>query len=187
MWFEVFDNEEVQLNTRRKATALGMVVGGAVVITILAVAATLSGQIGGAAAFLILSGTWAGTRLICAVRLRRLRRIAWCLKISHEAVTAYDYARRKKVIAWTAVSRIDWTNEGLTISSESPCVIEIPEVFSDFAALSHTVYDFAGRMNIPVYVDSQALTVLDVARIYPFLSEFSIVPHDGDSSGLATR
>lgn len=186
-WFEVFDNEEVQLSTRRKVMALSVIVMVAACVTIICVAATLSGQITAGAGFLTISATWCGAVFWLATRLRRLRRVAWCLKISDDAVVAYDYARRKTVIPWSAVTRIDWTDHSLLIAGQAPCAIEIPELFTDFAALSHSVYERSERSDVPVFVDGQPLPVLDVYQLYPFLRELSIVPDDPGSGGLATR
>lgn len=186
-WFEVFDNEEVQLTTRRKAMALSAIVVMAIGITIVSVAATMSGQMSGFGAFVLITLVWLASAGWCGTRLRRLRRVAWCLKVSDEEVVAYDYARRKTVIPWNAVTRIDWTDHSLVISGQPPCSIEIPELFSDFAALSHTMYGCAEREKIAIFVDGQPLHVLDVYRLYPFLRELSIEPHAPGSGGLATR
>lgn len=186
-WFEVFDNEEVQLSTRRKVMALSALVVLAIGVTIISVAATMAGQMTGVGAFFLITGVWLTTTIWCGNRLKKLRRVAWCLKVSSDAVVAYDYARRKTVIPWSAVTRIDWTDHSLLISGQPPCSIEIPEMFTDFAALSHSMYERAGQANVAVFVDGQPLHVLDVYRLYPFLRDLSIVPDEPGSGGLATR
>lgn len=183
-WFEVFDNEDVHMATRRSATSVGIVVASGVVVTLAAVASSKTGSLQATGVVAILSITWTIMLIVVATRLRRLRRIGWCLKLTREHAISYNYARRKTVIPWTTANRIEWTQQGLIIRGNPPFSIEIPVRFSEFQVLSHLVYDFAEELNIPIYVDGSPLSVLDVRRLYPFLEELEIVPSEGDPGGL---
>lgn len=183
-WFEVFDNEEVQLTTRRKVTVLGVIVASASLLTLLCAAASFSGHMSRVGAFFLIGGVWLATAFWCGYRLRMLRRVAWCLKISEEALVAYDYARKKTVIPWSRVSKVEWTAHSLLISGPPPCSIEIPDVFADFAALSHTIYERADRAHVAVYIEGTPVTALRLHRLYPFLREMEITSEDRDTGGL---
>ncbi|MFW5972644.1 MAG: hypothetical protein ACOCTG_01520 [Bacteroidota bacterium] len=185
-WFEVFDNEEVQLTTRRKVTTLCVLVVSAVILTFVCAIAAFSNQMTSSGGFWMVALIWTATAAWCGARLRRLRRVAWCLKVSNDSLVAYDYARKKTIIPWHDVSRIDWTGRSLLITGPPPCSIEIPDLFSDFAALSHTVYDCAARSNVPIYLESRELDDLDIHSVYPFLRDLSIILDASDSGDVAT-
>lgn len=185
-WYEVFDNEDVQLSTRRKVTALSAVATVAATATLICLSALSSGSINAVGAVAVLIAIWIGTGVWCIARLRALRRVAWCLKISDESVLAYDYSRKKILIPWSRIQRVEWTDRSVLIAGPPPCTVEIPRLFGDFAALSHLLRSHAERRRVPIYVDGRPVTDLDVYQIYPFLRELHVAPENEDPGGLTT-
>lgn len=185
-WYEVFDNENVQLTTRRKVTALSVVAATSATATLVCLSATASGNLGafGAVAFIV--PVWIATVAWCVFRLRALRRVAWCLKISSEAVVAYDYARKKIMIPWSRIERVDWTDQSLRIIGPAPYTIEIPGMFSDFQTLSHSLITRARERNVRLGIDGQEIDEIDVYDLYPFLRQLRVTAC-GDSGGDLTK
>lgn len=173
-WYEVFDNEHVQLNTRRKVSVLGAVLLGAIALTISAAAVTFAGPLPIVAGVMFMACGWLLTVTWCGTRFRKLRRLAWCLRVSDVGVVAYDYARKKTVISWDQVTRIEWTGQSLLVSGPPPCSIEIPHLFSDFSTLSHVVLDEAERHGLTIHVEGAPLESLPLAQLYPFLADLEI-------------
>lgn len=187
-WYEVFDNEHVQLNTRRKVSVLGAVMLGALVLTISAAAATFAGPLPIVAGMFFIVGGWLLTVAWCGIRFRRLRRLAWCLRISDDGIVAYDYSRKKTVIPWDEVSQIEWAGESLLISGPPPCSIEIPHLFSEFSTLSHVILDEAEHHSVSILVEGRTLESVSAEQLYPFLAELEIASASrADDNGLTLR
>src|SRR5690625_7590478 len=106
-WYEVFDNEHVQLNTRRKVSVLGAVILGALVLTISAAAATFAGLSPFVAGMFFIVGGWLLTVAWRGIRFRRRRRPAWCLRISDDGVISYHYSRKQTVHQWHTVPQLE--------------------------------------------------------------------------------
>ena len=189
-WYEVFDNEQVQLDTRQRVGRLvvALVAGialGAGSVPVLAFylgSPWLAIGIGGAALI--------GAALAASRSFLRLRSVVWCVKLSVHRIVGYDYARRKATIPWTRVERIELDRGGLVIA-EAPHegipgrVLRIPHLFPDFAALSHRVVEYAEAHGLPVCVNGRPWQFLDVAALYPFMADCEIAGCVDRSAGRA--
>ena len=189
-WYEVFDNEQVQLDTRKRVARLGaalVVVGatavGAIPLILLHTPFPLLGF--GLAGFALLGLTvWASRAFL------RLRSVVWCVKLSVHRVVGYDYARRKTVLSWTEVERVELDSAGLLIAqaptaSRPGRVLRIPHLFPDFAPLSHRVVEYAEAHGLPVCVNGRPWQLLEVTALYPFMAECAIAGSVDPSRGRA--
>ena len=135
---------------------------------------------------LLIVAAWIGAVRWIASRLRRLRRVVWCVKLSDRLIVGYDYTRQKTALDWTKVERVELAGRGLTVFGPPPCSFEIPHLFPDFAELSHRVLFYAEFYDVPVFIDGQPLQELDVYALYPFLLEGSSPGSPGAASGPAS-
>ena len=170
-WYEVFDNEEVQLYARKQATHLTVCAAVTVLATLFGTALGLEGWLPMPAVGGLLILTWLGAVHWMARRMRKLRRLVWCLKLSEERIVGYDYTRRKAIMDWHRVQRVDLTGDGLVIVGPELFAFEIPHLFPDFAALSHRVVYYAEGHGIPVSIDGKPWEELDVYQLFPFLAD----------------
>lgn len=168
-WYEVFDNEHVQLTTRKQAAMLTISVVSVVAISVVCFVAMYAGHIPVPAGALLLSVTWMFTFKWSFDRLQRLRRVMWCIKISDRRIVGYDYARRQTILDWTKISRVELVGTGLILTEKDDHSLEIPHLFPEFAELSHRVVHYAEFYNIPVFLDGQPWQNIDVYDIFPFL------------------
>jgi hypothetical protein len=179
-WYEVFDNEQVQLETRKRVARL---VGVLVVLATaaLGLAPVLAHVFDSA---LIAAGLTGGLLLGLVVWASRvfvqLRSVMWCVKLSVHRVVGYDYARRKSVLPWTDVERVELDDDGLLIAGapregRPGRVLRIPFLFPDFAQLSHRVVEYAEAHGLPVCVDGRPWQFLDLPTVYPFMAACAIV------------
>jgi hypothetical protein len=178
-WYEVFDNEHVQLDTRKRvarlAGAVVVLVGAAVglfpVLLHLLPSALLAVAAVGGALFGVFA--WASRAFL------RLRSVVWCVKLSVHRVVGYDYARRKAVLPWTEIERVELDAAGLVIAGapregRPGRVLRVPFLFPDFARLSHRVVEYAEAHGLPVCVDGRPWQLLDVSTLYPFMAACEI-------------
>ena len=128
---------------------------------------------------------WAAVIGGCAIRLRRLRRVVWCVKLSDREVVGYDYARRRMRIDWIDAERLELGEHGLAVVGPSPCVLEVPHLFPEFATLSHRMVRYAEFYEIPIFVGGQPWQQLDVYHLYPFLTETTSPDHPPSTHGSA--
>ena len=176
-WYEVFDNENVQLKTRRQATRLSLYTALAVMLTFLLTALALEGTLPMPAAGALLVALWVGLSTWLSHRMRKLRRIMWCLKVSPDRIVGYDYTRHKTLLNWPSVRRVELAPKGLLLIGEDRCTLEVPHLFPDFHLLSHRIVQYAERHDVPVLIDGQPWEALDVYHLFPFLAS--------DASGTA--
>ena len=181
-WYEVFDNEEVQLHARKQATHLTAYAAAAALVTLIGVALGVEGVLPMTAVGGLLILTWLGTVHWMTRRMRRLRRVVWCLKLSEDRLVGYDYTRRKAIMDWHRVQRVDLTRNGLLIVGPELFAFEIPHLFPDFAELSHRVVYYAELNGVPVSIDGQPWQDLDVFQLFPFLADDPA----SDAPGAAT-
>ena len=168
--YEVYDNEQVQLVTRRQAFVTSVSLAAAVAATV-SLAVLLQEAVLRLPAVLTLAALVWSLAIHRVIRHRRsTNHVAWCIKISGYDVTGYDYARRKTTIPWEAVRRIELGPHGLTLHGEEAERIEIPHLFTDFPALSHRLFDRAQTHGVPVTIEGEAWEQLDVYELFPFLS-----------------
>lgn len=178
-WYEVFDNEQVQFDTRKRVARLvgalvvlaGAVVGLLPVLWHLLPSALLAVGIGGG--LLLGVFVWASRAFL------QLRSVVWCIKLSVHRVVGYDYARRKAVLPWTEVERVELDAAGLLIvgaprEGRPGRVLRIPFLFPDFAHLSHRVAEYAEAHGLPICVDGRPWQLLDVSALYPFMAACAI-------------
>lgn len=170
-WYEVFDNEDVHFLTRKQGTHLGMLFMLVLGMTIVGLALGQDGHVAWAVVLPLVGLLWGGTLVWTVYRLRRLRRIVWCIKISDRHVVGYDYHRRRTIIDWIRVQRIELTKHGLTLVTDDHQRLEIPHLFSDYGPLSHSLLRAAEVYETPIYVDGKPWEELDVYSLYPFLPE----------------
>jgi hypothetical protein len=179
-WYEVFDNEQVQFETRKRVARLGGVL---VVLTVaaLALAPVLAYLFDSA---LIAAGLAGGLLLGLVVWASRmfvqLRSVMWCVKLSVHRVVGYDYARRKSVLPWTEVERVELDDDGLLIvgapnEGRPGRMLRIPLLFPDFAQLSHRVVEYAEAHGLPICVEGRPWQFLDLPTVYPFMAACAIV------------
>ncbi len=178
-WYEVFDNEEVQLDTRKHVGRLAgaLVVGfGAILgltpllllwVPSLVLVTTL---VSGSLAVMVVGASYA---------FLRLRSVVWCVKLSVHRVVGYDYARRKTVLSWAEIERVELDKTSLSIvaapkDGRPSRVLRVPHVFPDFAHLSHRTVEYAEAHGLPVCVEGRPWQLLDVGRLYPFLTDIAI-------------
>jgi hypothetical protein len=173
-WYEVFDDEQVQLQTRQQVRRV--VIGLVIVLSALAVAGPLI--VAGTPDPAIALGGLAIAALVSIAltsrRLMRLQRVMWCVKLSVHRIVGFDYARRKIVLPWCEVERVEVDREGLLVvgmpgpQGQGP-VLQIPSQYPDFHALSHRTVEYAEAHGIPICVDGRPWQLLDIAKLYPFL------------------
>jgi len=185
-WYEVYDNEEVQLRTRRRVSRIiiGVVIGIVFLLStipiIMSVEAVPAAVVGLSVLLIV------GVLAIASRELLRLRRVVWCLKLSVHRVVGYDYARRKTVLPWVEVERIDVNPGGLMIvgrpaKGRSGPMIQIPIAFPDYAQLSHRVVEYAEAHGVPVCVDGRPWQLLDLSTLYPFMADQPVMERRGGS------
>ncbi len=170
-WYEVFDNEAVQLYARKQAARLTVVTAAAILISLFGLALGSEGYVPMPAIGGLLFFIWFVVVHWMARRMRKLRRLVWCIKLSEDRIVGYDYTRRKAILAWTRVERVDLTRDGLLIVGPELFAFEIPHLFPDFAALSHRVVHYAEVNGVPVSIDGQPWQELDVYQLFPFLAD----------------
>lgn len=169
-WFEVFDNETVQLMGRKRAAALialGMTLIG---VTLLLMVMSHEGIVATEVAGLLITTSWLGTLWWTLKRLRQLRRLVWCVKLAEDRIVGYDYTRRKTMLHWIHVERLELTHEGLLVVGPDDCTLEIPHLFPEYATLSHRIVQYAEHYGIPVFVDGRPWEDLDVYALFPGLA-----------------
>lgn len=187
-WYEVFDNEQVQFDTRKRVArlvgTLVVVLGaiaGAIPLILLHTPFPLLG-LGLAGCGILGVLVWASRAFL------RLQSVVWCIKLSVHRVVGYDYARRKSVLPWTEVERIELDATGLVIAQiptegRPGRVFRIPYLFPDFAPLSHRVVEYAEAHGLPVCVNGRPWQLLDVSTLYPFMAECAIAGSVDPSRG----
>lgn len=170
-WYEVFDNEEVHYLTRTQVARLGRLAMIMLALSIGGVALGHEELLPWPLVLFAITCAWFMTLVWTMHRLRQLRRVVWCVKISDRRVVGYDYARRRTVLDWTNIERVELADTGLLIVGPAPISLEVPHLFPDFAVLSHRILQHAEFYEVPVYLHGQPWQDLNVYRLFPFLEE----------------
>ena len=168
-WYEVYDNVDVHLMTRKRAAAMTAIVTLVIMFSIASLAVGLEGSVPLPIAGLLIVAAWIVFGWWCALRYRSLRRQVWCVKLSDIEIVGYDYARRRSDVEWCRVARVEIGDAALFVVGRSGLTLEIAHLFQDFAELSHRIMHYAERYGIPVYIDGRPWQQLDVYDVYPFL------------------
>jgi hypothetical protein len=185
-WYEVFDNEEVQQATRKRVgrailtVALGLVATVTLIPLLLVQSSTPA---------IAISAVFGGLALLLTLVSRRmllLRRVVWCIKLSVHRVVGYDYARRKTVLTWPEIERVDVSLNGLEVvgrpSDGRPAtIIHIPTLFTDYPRLSHRLVEYAEAHGVPICVEGRPWQLLDLPTLYPFMQERPVMERPGGS------
>lgn len=170
-WYEVFEDSEVQYVTRRK---VALVTGFMSLLLALTFAAAVYTHLLDVPPLLVIGGLltlWCGVVAACLLRLRRLRRVVWCVKLSEREIVGYDHARQKTSIDWTQAVQVSLGDDGLLVEGEGGRSLEVPFLFPDFAALSHRIVHYAELYDVPILIGGRPWQQIDVYDLYPFLQE----------------
>lgn len=181
-WYDVYDNVEIQLITRRQAAAVMVIAAIVLASSLLLLALGIAGRFPLALSLLTAAAAGGGFSWWLVRRIRRLRRIVWCVKLSREEVVGYDYARRRRSISWRQVERIDLGDGSLTIVGPHPLSLEITHHFREFAQVSHRIIYYADHFGIPVFVNGKPWQHLDVYDVFPFLADDTSSPRRGSAA-----
>lgn len=179
-WYEVFDNEQVQFETRKRVARL---VGVLVVVAAAALGLTpiLAHLFSSVLIALGLAGGLLLGLVVWASRMfMQLRSVMWCIKLSVHRIVGYDYARRKSVLPWTEVERVELDNEGLLIvgaptEGRPGPMLRVPLLFPDFAQLGHRVVEYAEAHGLPICIDGRPWQFIEISTVYPFMAACAIV------------
>jgi len=169
--YKAYDNEEVHLETGRQVAVLIDVVASALSFSVILVLGAFLGLLPAVATAAGLLVAWLGIAAWTTYRLRKLRRIAWCVRVSQQRVVSYDYTRRATRLPWKRIRRVDLQSQALHLIGPAPQHIEVPHRFRNFADVSHTIVDHAEANEVPVHVDGQPWDTLDVYTLYPGLDQ----------------
>ena len=168
--YEVYDDEKVQLLTRRKAGVTFAVLIASVASSVVLVVLTREGIIGSWLSLCLQGAIWSYAALRLTRHVQRTNHVVWCVKMSPAQVIGYDYARRKTAISWCDVRRIEVGDSGIVVQGPPDRRLEIPHLFPDFPALSHRIVDHAEAHRIPLTIEGRDLDALDIHDLYPFLA-----------------
>jgi hypothetical protein len=169
--WEVYDDGAIQYNIRRQAARLYGVFT-AMLAASAAVAAMIGAGVLPAGPVLVgLGVTWAAVGAFAVIHRRRLRSVAWCIKLSAERIVGFDYQRRRTSLAWNEVDRVDVREGYIAVKGLVDGQISIPSTFPAFAAISHRVTELAEGNGCVVCVDGRPWQELDVYAAYPFLMD----------------
>lgn len=179
-WYEVYDHEGVQLVTRRRVSRLLAVSGGVLLGGVLALPMAVQFAPSpwlGAGALLAVA---LGVLVLVTGRLLRLRRVVWCVKLSVHRIVGYDYARRKLMLPWTQVERVDVEEDGLLVvgapgAGGGSVVLHIPVLFPDYPRLSHRVVEYAEAHGVPVCLEGRPLPLVSLGTLYPFMASVPVL------------
>ncbi len=166
----VFDADEVQFRTRRRAVRLSGLAAATVVVTLVALLLTQAGTVAAPVAGGVVCLAWVGTVWWTARERRRLRRVMWCVKLSREGVEGYDYARRRLHLPWEQVRRVELVSGGLHVVGPAPCSMHVPALFPEYVELGHQVAAHAEARAIPICIDGRPYEQMDLYGAFPDLA-----------------
>jgi hypothetical protein len=173
-WYEVYDNQDALLATRRRVRQMTARYGSASAVVAVAAPVVILLVPGGpwvavgSAAVLVVAGG------VVLRALRELHDVAWCVRLSFHGLVA-DFGRRRTAMRWSEASRVEIDDEGLLIvgTDEGSAVrrLRVPHTFPRYAALSHRVVEYAEAHGRPIFVDGRPWQLLDLHALYPFLGD----------------
>lgn len=175
-YYEIYDNEEVQLSTRRQVGRLAGYVVLAASATVALVATLVHGILSLLVVAPLLAAIWGMTSWITFRRFRTLRCIVWCVKLSDNCVLGYNYARCPTVLGWNDIDFVNFTQKGVFIHGSGDQLVHITDVFPEYADLAHRILALAEDHGAPIFVDDEPLEKINVYRLFPFLTSASQSP-----------
>lgn len=178
-WYEVFDNEEVQLVTRNRMIKLIRVLVVAFAVSVTFILTTSAQPVTRVLTVLVLGCVWFNVSFWIIRKLNQIRRVMWCLKLSDRRIVGYDYARRKTVLDWIHVGRVEVTDQSIMVVGTENTYLEIPHLFPDFSTISHRIVEYAEFYHVPVYINGVPWDQVDVHRLYPSLTDDTPLSDDG--------
>jgi hypothetical protein len=192
-WYEVYDHEGVQLLTRQRVGWLLAAAVAVLLIAIVSVPVALQYAPVPLALLAVAAGFFVAIALLSR-RLLRLRRVVWCVKLSVHRIVGYDYARRKLMLPWPSVERVEVDAEGLLVVGPpggpgGPVVLRIPHLFADYPRLSHRVVEYAEAHGVPVCVEGRPWQLVDLSTLYPFMASVPVMerPLPGRDRGYSAE
>ncbi|MBO6576257.1 MAG: hypothetical protein JJ896_08560 [Rhodothermales bacterium] len=171
-WYQVFDDERVNVVTRvaaRRHAAGAACLG---VLTGIGVFAVVTGAVSLLPIAVVLIGLWGWAGSALLRQWSTLRAQVWCVKFSDREVVGYDYRRRRIRIDWVDARCVDVGKAGLAVTSVSDLKLEVPVSFPDYTELCHAILEHAEFYEIPVFVDGRRLSEMSASTLFPFLAEF---------------
>lgn len=168
-FFEVYDNERVQLITRRQAAVTFLVFAAAVGETILLAILARESLLPVWLVIALTVAVWAVAAMRMGRHFRRTNHVVWCVKLSDAQIAGYDHARRQTCLDWSDVRQIEVGRRALRVKGCGDEQLEIPHLFDDFATLSHRIVEQAERNQIPIMIEGRPLDEIDLYALYPFL------------------
>ena len=178
--YQLFEANHIQRSVWHRMYRLNVLLCVLVIITLTGCILGRSGQFSSQGiAWMVTGALLLATGLVW--RHRHLSRTIWCVKVSHEGLVCYDCARRKTIIPWPLVERIDVTDDALVIVQSTYRFFSVSTSFSDYPALSHCVLSHAEVHDVALHLNGQSLEGLDVYALYPFLADAT----SADASGSA--
>ena len=164
----IYENDTVHLQLRSKVAKLSSLTIGAVVASTLIFLLQERWSLSMWSLGFVMTGLWGGTFWWTRRRLKQLRHVAWCVKISDGEVIGYDYARRRTSLPWSNVECVGLTESSLQLTGQANW-FEVPDQFDDFPSLSHDLTQLAEDKGIPIQIEGQPWQHVDVYALYPFL------------------
>lgn len=181
-WYDVYDNVEIQLITRKQAAVVTGLAAVVLAVALLCLVLGAMGRLPFVPSFLAAVVASSSFAWWLMRRIRRLRRIVWCVKLSREEVVGYDYARHRRAIPWRKVERIELGDDGLTVVGPQPFELQIAHVFREFPQVSHRVIHYADRYGIPVFVNGKPWQHINIYDVFPFLADDTSSPRRGSAA-----
>lgn len=169
----IFDAELVQLKTRRTVLNLSASICVAIVV---------AASIGFGAKYQDMLSPLEGAAIILSTiiyviwaldRLQRARSVAWCLKITDDAIVGYDFSRQRRVIFWRDVTSIDVTESALHIHSSRRSSLVIPHLYKEYEALGHVLLDYTESYGVLLTVNGTPMNEINVYQLFPGFESYT--------------
>jgi hypothetical protein len=174
---EVYDDGAIQFSIRKQAARLYSIITALVAVTAIAVALVVSGLVPFAPALVTVAIAWIAVVTAATARQKRLRQVAWCVKLTAESITGFDYERRRRSMDWNEVDRVDIRDDGLHVVNCQGDALCIPASFPEFHLLSHRIVRIAEEHAARLCINEKPWQEIDVYAIYPFLMEQATEGH----------
>lgn len=169
-WIEIYDNEQVQWYLRQRVTNLAAGIVASVSLAVFACSVSGMNVVPYGRVLIAIAVSALVAAALTGIRILRLRTRVWCIKLSPHMVMGYDYRRKATTLCWSDVSRINVGAEGVLIAGKLGGSIFLPQLFPDYAHISHRILDLAELHRLPVHVEGQSIADTDVFDLLPELA-----------------